>query len=101
MSHTVAHSLLLRLLPVALVASASAQGLGPPPEPPENPTTPAKIRLGQALFWDEQLSTTDTTSCATCHLPEAAGADPRTLADLAGDAADWILEGRAALDRAV
>ncbi|MEM6568183.1 MAG: cytochrome c peroxidase [Planctomycetota bacterium] len=84
MSHTVAHSLLLRLLPVALVASASAQGLGPPPEPPENPTTPAKIRLGQALFWDEQLSTTDTTSCATCHLPEAAGADPRTLADLAG-----------------
>ncbi|MEM6671430.1 MAG: cytochrome c peroxidase [Planctomycetota bacterium] len=74
------------LLPVVLAAApvAHGQGLGPPPVPPENPITQAKVLLGQALFWDEQLSTTDTTSCATCHLPEAAGADPRTLADLAG-----------------
>ncbi|MEM8713969.1 MAG: cytochrome c peroxidase, partial [Planctomycetota bacterium] len=39
------------------------------------------IWLGQAIFWDEQLSSLNTMACATCHLPEAAGVDPRTLAD--------------------
>ncbi len=58
--------------------------LGPPLAPPENPQTAAKVHLGRALFWDEQLSTLDTMACATCHLPEAAGADPRTMQDLAG-----------------
>ncbi|MEM9378964.1 MAG: cytochrome c peroxidase [Planctomycetota bacterium] len=84
MSHSTGSPMLLRLLLLALAAPAAAQGLGPPPEPPENPTTPAKVLLGQALFWDEQLSSIDTMACATCHLPEAAGADPRTLADLEG-----------------
>lgn len=70
---------------LALAAPCSfGQGLGPPPVPAENPITAEKALLGQAIFWDEQLSSLDTTACATCHLPEAAGADPRTLLDLPG-----------------
>lgn len=76
-------------LPAALLLTSLSQAfpqgsLGPPVAPPENPITDAKARLGQALFWDEQLSTLDTMSCATCHLPEAGGADPRTMQDLRG-----------------
>ncbi len=45
--------------------------------PPGNPMTPEKIQLGKALFFEEQLSSDDTMACATCHLPEAGGGDPR------------------------
>jgi cytochrome c peroxidase len=45
--------------------------------PPGNELTPAKIRLGQALFFEEQLSSDDSMACATCHRPEAGGGDPR------------------------
>ncbi|MBK8098400.1 MAG: hypothetical protein IPK26_14920 [Planctomycetes bacterium] len=48
--------------------------------PSENPLTPAKVVLGKALFWDEQLSSDDTTACGTCHLPEFGGSDPRATA---------------------
>lgn len=66
------------LLTAALMASgAIAQQLPPPPVPAENPPTPAKIVLGKILFWEEQLSSDDSIACATCHLPEAGGADPR------------------------
>lgn len=65
--------------------SADAQGgpppfapLPPPPVPAENPQTPAKIALGTALFWDEQLSKTGTVACGTCHMPRAGGSDSRT-----------------------
>lgn len=57
--------------------SAQAQ-LVPPPVPPGNPLTPSKVRLGKALFWDEQLSSPRTVACGTCHIPSAGGADPRT-----------------------
>lgn len=40
--------------------------------------TVAKANLGKALFWDEQMSSTGTVSCGTCHMPEAGGSDPRT-----------------------
>lgn len=39
----------------------------------------ALIDLGQALFFDKELSGNRDVSCATCHLPSAAGADGRTL----------------------
>ncbi|MBK7877725.1 MAG: hypothetical protein IPJ77_18730 [Planctomycetes bacterium] len=73
----------LLLLSAALGGNAFAQGapppLGPPPPPPPgNPTTLDKVRLGKTLFWDEQLSSTKTTACATCHIPESGGSDPRT-----------------------
>ncbi len=52
--------------------------LGAPPIPASNPQTPAKIALGNALYWDEQLSITGTVACGTCHMPRAGGNEPRT-----------------------
>ena len=45
-------------------------GLGvlpPPPEDPENPSTPAKFALGKQLFEDPRLSGDESLSCASCH----------------------------------
>ncbi len=53
--------------------------LSPPPAPTGNPVTAAKASLGKALFWDEQLSSTLTVSCGTCHRPSEGGSDPRTV----------------------
>lgn len=64
-----------------------AQG-GPPPPPPGggfpqvqapagNPITADKVLLGKALFWEEQLSSSRTMACGTCHIPGAGGVDPR------------------------
>ncbi len=55
--------------------------LEPPIAPAGNPVTAAKAYLGKALFWDEQLSSTKTVSCGTCHRPAAGGSDPRTMFD--------------------
>jgi len=52
--------------------------LEPPPEPAGNPVTAAKAYLGKTLFWDEQMSSTRTVSCGTCHRPASGGSDPRT-----------------------
>jgi cytochrome c peroxidase len=52
--------------------------LSPPPVPVGNAVTAAKASLGKALFWDEQLSSTLTVSCGTCHRPGTGGSDPRT-----------------------
>ena len=51
--------------------------LPPVPVPAENPITEPKRVLGKVLFWDEQLSSNDTTACGTCHRPASGGADPR------------------------
>ena len=51
--------------------------LQPPPEPAGNPVTPAKVLLGKALFWEEQLSSTRTVACGSCHVPAAGASDPR------------------------
>jgi cytochrome c peroxidase len=51
-----------------------------PGNPQTNPPTPYdddRIQLGKALFWDEQVSTSNTMACATCHIPQAGGIDPR------------------------
>src|SRR5262249_25364189 len=64
-----------------LAGRASAQdtvGEFPAVQVPEgNPLTPEKVRLGQALFYEEQVSSDDTMACGTCHRPEAGGSDPR------------------------
>lgn len=54
--------------------------LGPPPVPAGNPITTSKALLGKALFFEEQLSSTRTVACGTCHDPLAGGADSRFLA---------------------
>lgn len=51
--------------------------LPPPPVPPGNPITEEKRVLGKILFWDEQLSSDNTVSCGTCHMPGVAGSDRR------------------------
>lgn len=53
--------------------------LSPPPTPDGNAVTAAKASLGKALFWDEQLSSTLTVSCGTCHQASRSGSDPRTI----------------------
>lgn len=61
-------------------ASATLQlggPLDPPSAPDGNPITAEKAFLGQALFWEEQLSSSRTVACGTCHVPAAGGSDPR------------------------
>ena len=47
------------------------------PEPPDNPSTPAKIALGRLLFFDPIFSGTKEVACATCHHPRFSWADGR------------------------
>ncbi|MGQ0541960.1 MAG: cytochrome c peroxidase [Blastocatellia bacterium] len=56
--------------------------LDPPTAPTGNPVTAAKAALGKTLFWDEQMSSTKTVSCGTCHRPAEGGSDPRTAINL-------------------
>src|SRR5215471_4285357 len=51
--------------------------LNPPPQPPGNPVTATKAYLGKTLFWDEQLSSTQTVACGTCHFAASGGSDAR------------------------
>ena len=53
--------------------------LEPPPAPFGNQVTAAKAYLGKTLFWDEQMSSTRTVACGTCHRPASGGSDPRTV----------------------
>jgi cytochrome c peroxidase len=55
------------------------QPLNPPIAPIGNPVTAAKAYLGKALFWDEQLSSTRTVACGTCHFSVNGGSDARSL----------------------
>ena len=74
---TLRRSALLWMGLVCLAQAGVAQ-FGPPPVPAGNPLTVEKARLGKALFWDEQLSSTRTVSCGTCHFPGTGGDDGRT-----------------------
>lgn len=58
-------------------APTQGPGLTMGTSPPENPWTPEKALLGKILFADEQLSSDNSMACATCHQPNAGGADPR------------------------
>src|SRR6266850_1388204 len=53
--------------------------LNPPPAPPGNPVTATKAYLGKTLFWDEQLSSTRTVACGTCHFSANGGSDSRAM----------------------
>lgn len=47
--------------------------------PPSNPYSDAKAELGQQLFFDPRLSGSGQISCASCHDPDLAFADGRTV----------------------
>ena len=55
------------------------QPLPPPPAPAGNPVTATKANLGKVLFWDEQVSSTRTVACGSCHQPARGGIDPRSV----------------------
>lgn len=44
--------------------------LGPPPIPPDNKQTPAKVELGKLLFFDARIGGDASTGCSTCHEPD-------------------------------
>ncbi|MEO6595126.1 MAG: cytochrome-c peroxidase, partial [Planctomycetota bacterium] len=71
MMHAVAAFLLLL---TNLLAQAI---LPPPPVPAGNPMTPEKVMLGKLLFWDEQLSSSRSVGCGSCHILRHDGTDPR------------------------
>ena len=52
--------------------------LDPPTAPDDNAVSATKAYLGKTLFWDEQMSSTRTVSCGTCHRSGEGGSDPRT-----------------------
>ena len=70
-------SLAMAVLLGAQAGVPAVAQLPPVPVPAENPITEPKRVLGKILFWDEQLSSNDTTACGTCHRPASGGADPR------------------------
>jgi cytochrome c peroxidase len=71
--------MLLVTVCAADVIAARPQALQPPlgldqyvSVPEDNPITPAKIRLGERLFFDATLSADGQVSCASCHDPARA-----------------------------
>src|SRR5438876_199371 len=61
------------------IVNGPIQSLNPPPAPPGNPVTATKAYLGKTLFWDEQLSSTRTVACGTCHSAANGGSDSRAI----------------------
>ena len=65
-------------------STQTVQGLAALPltagAPADNPTNPAKVDLGRALYWDPILSGGRDVSCATCHYPATGYADALDLA---------------------
>ena len=66
--------------------AAGAQGAGQwrslptvAPARVDNPTTPAKVRLGRMLYFDPRLSSTGTVSCFSCHNVMEGGDDHRPV----------------------
>jgi len=55
----------------------------------EEPLYPSLDALGEALFFDTNLSMNRTQSCASCHEPERAFTDPRGAASLGDDGESW------------
>src|SRR5262249_12391630 len=49
------------------------------PAPEDNPLTAEKIELGRRLFFDRRLSRDASIACASCHDPERAYSDGRTV----------------------
>lgn len=63
------------------VAVVVPDGFPPLPVPDYNPLEPAKVALGERLFFDPILSGDQTVSCASCHNPDLAFSDgkPRSI----------------------
>lgn len=53
--------------------------LGPPPIPPDNPNTPAKVELGKLLFFDPRITGDASLSCGNCHNPKLGWGDGQDI----------------------
>lgn len=55
----------------------------PPDEPSDNRSTPERIALGKALFFDPRMSGSGLLSCASCHNPSLSWGDglPQAVGD--------------------
>ena len=49
------------------------------PQPADNLSTPDRVALGKALFFDQRLSGSGAMSCSSCHLPHLGWTDGRKL----------------------
>jgi cytochrome c peroxidase len=56
------------------------------PVPVNNPQGPEKTRLGEALFFDPNLSKCGTIACASCHDPQRGFSDGEQISDGCGGA---------------
>jgi len=63
------------------IRSEFGTDLPPLPFPENNPQTAEKIRLGEALFFDPNLSACGTIACASCHIPEKGFSDEQQISD--------------------
>lgn len=63
----------------AEIRKETGSHLPPVPVPANNPQTRDKVQLGEALFFDPNLSGCGTVACATCHLPAKAFSDGLTV----------------------
>jgi cytochrome c peroxidase len=70
----------------AKIRSEFGAELPPVPFPVDNPQTPEKIKLGEALFFDPNLSACGTIACASCHIPEKGFSDEQQISDGCGGA---------------
>jgi cytochrome c peroxidase len=55
--------------------------LPPMPIPVNNPQSEKKIELGEALFFDPNLSACGTIACGSCHIPEKGFSDGQQISD--------------------
>jgi cytochrome c peroxidase len=53
--------------------------LPPVPVPSNNPQTRDKVKLGEALFFDPNLSSCAEVACASCHLPDKGFSDGKEV----------------------
>jgi cytochrome c peroxidase len=70
--------MILALLALALVIPLGLDLYMPVPE--GNPITEEKVTLGRRLFHDRRLSRDGSIACASCHEPERAFSDGRSIA---------------------
>jgi cytochrome c peroxidase len=73
-------------LPAAPAIPATPKGLPAMEDSKDNPTTPEKVALGEALFFDKRLSKDGSMACAECHHPDLAWTDGKPLSAKVGGA---------------
>lgn len=61
--------------------NGSIISMGEVVSPIDNLMTPEKIELGRKLFFDKRLSIDESISCATCHVPEFAFTDRKSVSE--------------------